>query len=140
MGVKKQESAIINSIIAAACIVTSTIILLFASTSITTPTTVTAQTQNSSTSQQQQQPQQQSTEFRVQNTSMSIPAPNANCAKFNSTSCQLIPHQIVIALPLRQDGKIWTGTVTFTASKPIETEVFHIYKSSVRPDTVRYTI
>jgi hypothetical protein len=28
------------------------------------------------------------------------------------------------------------GTVTFTASKPIETEVFHIYKPSVRPDAV----
>lgn len=26
-----------------------------------------------------------------------------------------IPHQIVFALPLRNDSKIWTGTVTFTA-------------------------
>jgi len=30
-----------------------------------------------------------------------------------------VPHQIVFALPLRNDSKIWTGTVTFTASKPI---------------------
>jgi hypothetical protein len=44
---------------------------------------------------------------------MSIPAPNANLNN------QTMPHQIVIALPLRQDGKIWTGTATFTASKPI---------------------
>lgn len=29
-----------------------------------------------------------------------------------------LPHQIVFALPLRNDSKIWTGTVTFTASKP----------------------
>jgi hypothetical protein len=38
-----------------------------------------------------------------------------------------LPHQIVVALPIRQDGKIWTGTVTFTASKPIEVEVEHKY-------------
>jgi hypothetical protein len=39
-----------------------------------------------------------------------------------------LPHQIVFALPLRNDSKIWTGTVTFTASKPIEIEVLHLYK------------
>src|ERR671926_916949 len=72
---------------------------------------------------------QQDTEFRVQNTTMSIPAPNANLNN------QTMPHQIVIALPLRQDGKIWTGTVTFTASKPIEIEVLHKYNPKVIPDT-----
>jgi hypothetical protein len=39
-----------------------------------------------------------------------------------------VPHQIIFALPLRNDSKIWTGTVTFTASKPIEIEVLHGYK------------
>jgi hypothetical protein len=72
---------------------------------------------------------QQDTEFRVQNTTMSIPAPNANLNN------QTIPHQIVIALPLRPDGKIWTGTATFTASKPIEIEVIHRYNPKVLPDT-----
>ena len=72
---------------------------------------------------------QQDTEFRVQNTTMSIQAPNA---KLNN---QTMPHQIVIALPLRQDGKIWTGTATFTASKPIEIEVLHRYNPKVLPDT-----
>ena len=98
---------------------------------LNTTITANAQTVNSSASQQQQQ----SSEFRVQNTSMSVPAPNAICPKFNSTSCQLIPHQIVVALPIRSDGAIWTGTVTFTASKPIEIEVFHKYNPSVTPDT-----
>lgn len=98
---------------------------------LNTTITANAQTVNSSASQQQQQ----SSEFRVQNTSMSVPAPNANCPKFNFTSCQLIPHQIVVALPIRSDGAIWTGTVTFTASKPIEMEVFHKYNPSVTPDT-----
>ena len=29
-------------------------------------------------------------------------------------------HEVVFALPLRDDGRVWSGTVTFTASKPIE--------------------
>jgi len=72
--------------------------------------------------------EQQSVEFRVQNTSMSVPAPNA---KLNNQS---MPHQIVLAVPLRQDGKIWTGTATFTASKPIEVEIVHRYNPSISPD------
>src|SRR6266571_5219368 len=71
--------------------------------------------------QQQQQQDQQPIVMRIQNTSMSEPAPNA---PFNN---QTLPHQIVVALPIRHDGKIWTGTVTFTASKPIEVEVEHKY-------------
>ena len=71
--------------------------------------------------QRQQQDQQQPIVARIQNTSMSKPAPNA---QLNN---QTLPHQIVVALPIRHDGKIWTGTVTFTASKPIEVEVEHKY-------------
>ena len=37
------------------------------------------------------------------------------------------PHEVVFALPLREDGKIWSGTATFTASKPIEVEILHNY-------------
>jgi hypothetical protein len=33
------------------------------------------------------------------------------------------PHEVVFALPLRDDGKVWSGRATFTASKPIEVEV-----------------
>jgi hypothetical protein len=57
-----------------------------------------------------------------------MPAPNSVVDK------QSMPHQIVVALPLRQDGKTWTGTVTFTASKPIEIEVEHKYNPKVIPD------
>ena len=46
-----------------------------------------------------------------------------------------IPHQIVFALPLRNDSKVWTGTATFTASKPIEIEVLHTYKPQSVIDT-----
>jgi len=55
-----------------------------------------------------------------QRTEMSIPAPVRHPGQ---------PlHAVVFALPLRDDGKIWSGKVTFTASKPIEVEVLHPYK------------
>jgi hypothetical protein len=66
--------------------------------------------------------QNQTTEevFIVQNTSMSGPAPVRHPGQ--------PPHEVVFALPLRDDGKIWSGRVSFTASKPIEAEILHMYK------------
>ena len=82
-----------------------------------------------STLKAQSQLDQQPIVMRIQNTSMSEPAPNA------PLNNQTLPHQIVVALPIRHDGKIWTGTVTFTASKPIEVEVEHKYdRYTVVPD------
>ncbi|MGI8720542.1 MAG: hypothetical protein ACR2KF_08480 [Nitrososphaeraceae archaeon] len=52
----------------------------------------------------------------------------SNSASPTATPRGKVPHQIVFALPLRNDSKIWTGMVTFTASKPIEIEVLHGYK------------
>ena len=57
--------------------------------------------------------------FIVQNTSMSAPAPVRHPGQ--------PPHEVVFALPLRDDGKIWSGKVSFTASKPIEVEILHMY-------------
>ena len=46
--------------------------------------------------------------FIVQNTSMSAPAPVRHPGQ---------PlHEVVFALPLRDDGKIWSGKVSFTAT------------------------
>lgn len=59
--------------------------------------------------------------FIVQNTSMSVPAPVRHPGQ--------PPHEVVFALPLRDDGKIWSGRVSFTASKPIEAEILHMYNS-----------
>jgi hypothetical protein len=71
--------------------------------------------------------QQQNTSIaRIQKTAMSAPAP--------VTATGHPTHQVIFALPLRDDGKIWSGTVTFTASKPIEIEVIHRYDPSVAPD------
>ncbi len=66
-------------------------------------------------------------EIVIQNTSMSIPAPVKHPGQPT--------HEVVFALPLRNDGHIWTGTVTFTASKPIEVEVLHIYAPLEKPDS-----
>ena len=70
--------------------------------------------------QSQATAQQQSEEiYRIQETAMSSAAPVAHTGN--------LPHAVVFALPIRDDGKIYTGQVTFTASKPIEVEVIHIY-------------
>ncbi|GKS61138.1 MAG: hypothetical protein AB7U98_02445 [Candidatus Nitrosocosmicus sp.] len=39
-------------------------------------------------------------------------------------------HQIVMALSPRDDGSIWRGDITWTASKPVEIAVLHGYNSS----------
>ena len=44
-------------------------------------------------------------------------------------------HQLVMALPPRSDGKVWVGTVTWTASKPVEVVVLHMYNSNVTADS-----
>jgi hypothetical protein len=36
-------------------------------------------------------------------------------------------HQLALILPPRSDGKVWVGTVTWTASKPVELVVLHGY-------------
>jgi hypothetical protein len=66
-------------------------------------------------------------EVTIQNTSMSVPAPVRHPGQPS--------HEVVFALPLRTDGNIWSGTVTFTASKPIEVEVLHTYAPTENPDS-----
>lgn len=44
-------------------------------------------------------------------------------------------HQVVFALPLLGPESIWSGKVTFTASKPIEVEVLQWYTPEVQPDS-----
>jgi hypothetical protein len=71
--------------------------------------------------------QQQNEEIiRTQETAMSRAAPVAHTGN--------LPHAVVFALPIRDDGKIYTGQVTFTASKPIEVEIIHTYGPDQLPD------
>ena len=39
-------------------------------------------------------------------------------------------HQLVMAIPPRDDGKIWTGTISWTASYPVETVILHAYDNT----------
>ncbi|CAN5243147.1 hypothetical protein BH18THE2_BH18THE2_36970 [soil metagenome] len=63
-----------------------------------------------------------------QETSMSEPAPVRHPGQ--------PPHEVVFALPLRDGGKVWSGRATFTASKPIEVEVLHMYDPRENIDQV----
>jgi hypothetical protein len=36
-------------------------------------------------------------------------------------------HQLVMAIPPRDDGKIWTGTISYVASYPVEMVILHMY-------------
>ena len=45
-----------------------------------------------------------------------------------------IKHQILPILPIREDGKIWSGTITFTASKPVELEILQKYNPDQKPN------
>ncbi|MDR4511524.1 MAG: hypothetical protein MRJ93_07445 [Nitrososphaeraceae archaeon] len=64
--------------------------------------------------------------FVEQKTAMSQPAPVKHPGQPS--------HEVVFALPLRDDGKVWSGTATFTASKPIEVEILHAYVPKEKPD------
>jgi hypothetical protein len=66
--------------------------------------------------------------FIEQKTVMSQPAPVRHPGQPS--------HEVVFALPLRDDGKVWSGTVTFTASKPIEAEILHMYAPEQKPDSL----
>ena len=61
--------------------------------------------------------QEQSTPFlyNVQHNSIQDPLPGQES------------HQVVIAAPLRDDEKIYSGKVSFTASQPIEATILHKY-------------
>jgi hypothetical protein len=43
-------------------------------------------------------------------------------------------HQAVVVLPERTDGKIWVGTMSWSASKPVEVRLLQNYDTSVTPD------
>jgi hypothetical protein len=45
-------------------------------------------------------------------------------------------HQAVVVLPARTDGKIWVGTISWTASKPVEVRLLYDYNSTIIPDAI----
>jgi hypothetical protein len=69
----------------------------------------------------------------------STTATNFTVQKTGTSTVDALPghqgHQAVIVVPQRTDGKIWVGTLSWTASKPVEVRLLHDYDTSVTPDT-----
>jgi hypothetical protein len=120
---KKTTIVLVSAIIAAAAIGGLGVI------SITT--TVNAQVPGMTTSQENTTTAQQATPATPTNDTVTI-------QKTGVSNTDPLPghsgHQLVMALAPRSDGKVWIGTVTWTASKPVEVVVLHGYNSSVTAD------
>jgi hypothetical protein len=67
----------------------------------------------------------------ITTTTVNAQVPGMTTSQENTTTAQ---QQLVMALAPRSDGKVWVGTVTWTASKPVEVVVLHGYNSSVTAD------
>jgi hypothetical protein len=121
---KKTTIALVSAIIAAAALGGLGVI------SITT--TVNAQVPGMTTSQENTTTAQQATPATA-STSDTV-----TLQKTGISDTDPLPghsgHQLVMALAPRSDGKVWVGTVTWTASKPVEVVVLHGYNSSVTAD------
>jgi hypothetical protein len=102
-------------------------VLLLGALAATIITTTTLTTSNQVFAQHQNQTGAQGDVLVIQNTTASKqdPVPGHEM------------HQLVLAAPPRQDGNIWSGVVTFTASKPVEVVVLHPYN---KPQTVNQTV
>ena len=117
---KKTSITLASAIIAAAAL---------GGLGVITTTTVNAQVpgmttsqENTTTAQQQSTPATPTSDtVTIQKTGVSSPDPLPGHSA----------HQLVMALPPRSDGKVWVGTVTWTASKPVEVVVLQNYNSSV---------
>ena len=65
-------------------------------------------------------------------------ATNFTAQKTATSTVDTLPchqmHQAVVVLPQRTDGKIWVGTLSWTASKPVEVRLLQDYDTSITPD------
>jgi len=68
----------------------------------------------------------------------SMTATNFTAQKTAISTVDTLPghqmHQAVVVLPQRIDGKIWVGTLTWSASKPVEVRLLQNYDANVKPD------
>jgi hypothetical protein len=106
-----------------AAVITGTILLISAMTTSSPPPSTMTLSPNQVFAQQQTTA---GDSLVVQNTSASKQDPVPGHAA----------HQLVLVAPPRQDGKVWDGVVTFTASKPVDVVVLHPYN---KPQTANQT-
>jgi hypothetical protein len=96
---------------------------------VITTTTVNAQVPGMTTSQEN------TTTAQQQSTPATPTSDTVTLQKTGVSDTDPLPghsgHQLVMALAPRSDGKVWVGTVTWTASKPVEVVVLQNYNSSV---------
>jgi hypothetical protein len=68
----------------------------------------------------------------------SMTATNFTAQKTAISTVDTLPghemHQAVIVLPQRTDGKVWVGTLSWSASKPVEVRLLQNYDANVKPD------
>jgi len=68
----------------------------------------------------------------------SMTATNFTAQKTAISTVDTLPghqmHQAVIVVPQRTDGKIWVGTLSWTASKPVEVRLLQNYDANIKPD------
>ena len=68
----------------------------------------------------------------------SMTATNFTAQKTAISTVDTLPghemHQAVIVLPQRTDGMIWVGTLSWSASKPVEVRLLQNYDANVKPD------
>ena len=122
----KTTIALVSAIIAAAALGGLAVITI----------TVNAQVPGMTTSQgNSTTAQQQSTPAAPEGTTTTPTIDTITLQKTGVSDTDPLPghsgQQLVMALPPRSDGKVWVGTVTWTASKPVEVVVLQNYNSSV---------
>jgi hypothetical protein len=75
---------------------------------------------------------------QTQTETTSMTATNFTAQKTAISTVDTLPghemHQAVIVLPQRNDGKIWVGTLSWSASKPVEVRLLQNYDADVKPD------
>ncbi|HEU4823785.1 MAG TPA: hypothetical protein VFS97_10210, partial [Nitrososphaeraceae archaeon] len=67
----------------------------------------------------------------------SMTATNFTVQKTATSTVDTLPghqmHQAVVVLPQRTDGKIWVGTLSWSASKPVEVRLLQNYDANIKP-------
>src|ERR687898_474262 len=67
----------------------------------------------------------------------SMTATNFTAQKTATSTVDTLPghqmHQAVVVLPQRTDGKIWVGTLSWSASKPVEVRLLQNYGAGTVP-------
>jgi hypothetical protein len=109
-------------------VTTAWAMILASIAAIELPTIITANAQNMTTAKTAQN----------QAEITSATATNFTAQKTAISTVDSLPghqmHQAVVVLPQRTDGKIWVGTISWSASKPVELRLLQNYNTSITAD------